>query len=103
MDIYVRSVRNARASAFTLVELIVVISILAILATAGFLSIQGYSVRARDSSRVSDLANISKGLDLLIAKGNSLPIPGAPSLDITASGTIIGRQGYAGTNVLSAI
>lgn len=43
---------------FTLVELIVVITILAILGTIGFLSLQGYSANARDSKRTSDLRTI---------------------------------------------
>ncbi|MDD2745812.1 MAG: prepilin-type N-terminal cleavage/methylation domain-containing protein, partial [Candidatus Gracilibacteria bacterium] len=41
---------------FTLIELIVVITILAILGTIGFLSIGGYSSKARDSARISDVA-----------------------------------------------
>lgn len=45
---------------FTLVELIVVITILAILGTIGFIAIQGYSSSARDSVRVSDMRNIEK-------------------------------------------
>jgi prepilin-type N-terminal cleavage/methylation domain-containing protein len=51
-----------------LVELIVVITILAILATIAFLSFQGYNKNARDSARLSDLKNISKGLELFAIK-----------------------------------
>jgi prepilin-type N-terminal cleavage/methylation domain-containing protein len=46
--------------AFTLVELIVVIVILAILATIAFLSFSSQSVSARDSTRLSDITNITK-------------------------------------------
>jgi prepilin-type N-terminal cleavage/methylation domain-containing protein len=49
---------------FTLVELIVVITILAILGTIGFLSIQGYSASARDGSRISNLSSLQRGLAL---------------------------------------
>jgi len=49
--------------AFTLVELIVVITILAVLGTIAFISLQGFSLKARDSARVSDLATISKSLE----------------------------------------
>ncbi len=50
--------------AFTLVELIVVITILAILWTIAFISLQWYSSQARDSKRVSDIQNIKKSLEL---------------------------------------
>ena len=53
---------------FTLVELIVVITILVILGTIAFVSLGGFSGSARDSSRVSDLVSISKGLDITYVK-----------------------------------
>ena len=45
---------------FTLVELIVVITILAILWTIAFISLQGYSRSARDVRRTTDIQNIKK-------------------------------------------
>ena len=45
-----RKNRRFRISGFTLVELIVVITILAILATVGFLSLSGYSDDARSAT-----------------------------------------------------
>ena len=60
---------------FTLVELIVVITILAILGTIGFLSIGGYSSRARDSARVTDIAQIQKSLDLSVVTLGDYPTP----------------------------
>lgn len=50
--------------AFTLVELIVVITILAILWTIAFLSMQWYSADARNSKRVSDLNSISNAVSV---------------------------------------
>ncbi len=61
--------------AFTLVELIVVISILAILATIGFLSIQGYSSGSRDSQRVTNLNNTLSVLEIYQTKSGSYPPP----------------------------
>ena len=58
--------RNTK-SAFTLVELIVVITILAILGTIAFISLQGYSAEARDSKRLSDVASIAKKVSLQVA------------------------------------
>ena len=50
--------------AFTLVELIVSIAILAILWTIAFISLQWYSKTARDSVRISDLSLIKTGLEI---------------------------------------
>lgn len=49
---------------FTLVELIVVITILAILWTIAFISFQGYSATARDSVRTWDMWEINSSLEL---------------------------------------
>ena len=53
---------RAGVRAFTLVELIVVIVILSILSTIAFLSFSSQSASARDSTRLSDMSNIAKGL-----------------------------------------
>jgi len=60
---------------FTLVELIVVITILVILGTIAFVSLSGYSGSARDGSRVSDLTNLKKSLELANIKTGSYPTP----------------------------
>lgn len=63
--------RNTK-KAFTLVELIVVITILAILGTIAFISLQGYSSDARNSKRTSDLGSIISKMTIEITKGVSL-------------------------------
>jgi prepilin-type N-terminal cleavage/methylation domain-containing protein len=60
--------RNTK-NAFTLVELIVVITILAILGTIAFISLQGYSADARNSKRTSDLGNIQSAISLKQVEG----------------------------------
>ncbi|MDD2917289.1 MAG: type II secretion system protein, partial [Candidatus Gracilibacteria bacterium] len=60
---------------FTLVELIVVITILVILGTIAFLNLGGFQSSARDGRRVSDMANIGKAIDLAIIQQGSAPIP----------------------------
>jgi prepilin-type N-terminal cleavage/methylation domain-containing protein len=77
---------------FTLVELIVVITILAILGTIGFLAIGGYSSKARDSARIGDLAQVSKSLDLSQVVSGSYPVPDN-SFPVTYSGGVIWNQG----------
>lgn len=54
--------RNTK-KAFTLVELIVVITILAILGTIAFISLQGYSGEAKNSKVTSDLRNIASAIE----------------------------------------
>ena len=54
--------------AFTLVELIVTITILAILWTIAFILFQGYLRDARDSVRLSDFKNIQKAFSLILTK-----------------------------------
>ena len=61
-----------RKKAFTLVELIIVITILAILATIAFLSLWSYSSQARDLTRQTDLKSIAKSMDLTLASGESI-------------------------------
>lgn len=55
-------IRNTK-KAFTLVELIVVITILAILGTIAFISLQGYSGEAKNSKVTSDLRNIASAIE----------------------------------------
>lgn len=66
---------NRQKQAFTLVELIVVITILAILWTIAFLSLQWYSAQARDSKRMSDINNIKTSLELFSLQVGKYPLP----------------------------
>lgn len=92
---------HAASKAFTLVELIVVITIVGILSTIGFVSYSNYLTGARDSNRIAQMIKISESLQIFASK-NSLPLPDN-KVDITASGMIIASQGYIGTQVLETI
>ncbi|MDD2891988.1 MAG: prepilin-type N-terminal cleavage/methylation domain-containing protein [Candidatus Gracilibacteria bacterium] len=93
---------NTKFHGFTLVELIVVITILVILGTIAFLNLGGYSGNARDSSRVSDLTNLSKSLDVVSIKSGSYPTPDNSFL-VTYSGGTIWTQGTIGSSVMNTI
>jgi prepilin-type N-terminal cleavage/methylation domain-containing protein len=61
-----------KTKAFTLVELIVVITILAILWTISFISLQWYSKDARDTKRLSDVKSLLTKITIEEAKWVSL-------------------------------
>lgn len=61
-----------RLSAFTLVELIVVVTILAILATIGFLALSGYSQDAKDSALKANVRSVQTAISSeSVVSGNS--------------------------------
>ena len=60
--------KKIQNKAFTLVELIVVITILAILWTIAFISLQNYTSNARDWVRISDINNIKQNLGIFITE-----------------------------------
>ncbi|PZM83272.1 hypothetical protein DLH72_03825 [Candidatus Gracilibacteria bacterium] len=77
--------------AFTVVELIVVIFIVGILATIGFISFSGYTQDASDNSRIQDLKTISNLLEYEISMGKDLPQPDG---DLITETYEIGGQTY---------
>ncbi|MDD2907057.1 MAG: type II secretion system protein [Candidatus Gracilibacteria bacterium] len=77
--------------AFTLVELIVVITILAILGTIAFISLQGYSGEARDSKRLSNVNDLIKKVNIEVSKGTA--ISSLLTNDSTEAKTINGATG----------
>ncbi|MDD2871896.1 MAG: prepilin-type N-terminal cleavage/methylation domain-containing protein [Candidatus Gracilibacteria bacterium] len=87
-----------KTNGFTLVELIVVITILAILGTIAFISLQGYSTSARDSTRISDLGAMKTSLELFQLDNGKYPIA-TNGIDITYSGSIVWNQGTFGETV----
>ena len=87
--------------AFTLVELIVVITIVGILSTIGFVSYSGYLVWARDSNRLWQLANLTEALQIF-STSKRLPLPDG-AIDIEANGNLVAFQWNAGINVIDAL
>jgi len=84
-----------KKAAFTLVELIVVITILAILGTIAFISLQGNTQDAKNSKVVSDVANLAKKISVVNAQGTTFgdmvvagTSPAAANFaDVTINGT----------------
>ena len=94
-------------SGFTLVELIVVISILAVLGTIAFTSISGYISNSRDSKRISNAALISKGFDIAFAAGtfvNTSKTSTGYNIALVGSGlTMTGYYGVVNDTLLQSI
>ena len=84
---------------FTLVELIVVITILAILWTIAFISFQWYTKSSRDSVRISDSKNIEKALELYKLQTWEYPAP-EEWVAITYSWAEVWTQWIAWTDVV---
>jgi len=84
---------------FTLVELIVVITILSVLATIWFVSYTWYGVSARDSVRLADTQNIQKSLWIYKIKEGRYPTP-EDKVDVTSSWVTLNYQWYAWEKVL---
>ena len=82
---------NKHKKAFTLVELIVVITILAILWTIAFISLQWYSKDSRDSVRISDLSSMKISLELFHLDAGKNPPP-TDGTNITYSGWTVWTQ-----------
>lgn len=86
---------------FTLVELIVVITIVWILSTVWFVSYSGYLTGARDSNRISQMTKLADSLQVYAARKN-LPLPD-DYVQVTATGVLLGYQWYAWVDVLETI
>ena len=84
---------------FTLVELIVVITILSVLWTISFVSLQWYTENARDTKRISDVKSIEKWLSFNFTKNGKYLEP-EESIEITNSGVTILKQWLAWDTIL---
>lgn len=77
---------------FTLVELIVVISILAVLATIWYISYSGYISAARDATRIHNISIIERAIEYHREEEPKLFLP-ENNIAITLSWTVVWYQG----------
>lgn len=86
---------------FTLVELIVVVTILAILGTIGFISYNGYLLWVRDSNRLTQLRELSDGLEMYRTK-STLFLPDK-SIPIRIAGNTVSYQWFLSQDQLDLL
>lgn len=96
-----KTYKNQYTLWFTLVELVVVATILAILSAVWFSAYTGYIWWARDSNRLAQLENIRSGLQSYSIKWN-LPLP-SDYVTVNDGATILWYQWYAWQEVLDTI
>jgi general secretion pathway protein G len=84
---------------FTLVELLVVISIIGLLATVAVVSLGSARIKARDGKRVADTRNISAALEQFYSDKSGYPDQasptGGPAAHIGAGGAVLGTDANA--------
>lgn len=73
--------------AFSLIELMVVISIIAVLAAMGVANFAAAIKKSRDSVRKSELAELTQALMMFRADWGSYPNPGTAAVELTAPTT----------------
>lgn len=78
--------------AFTLVELIVVVTILSILATLAYIGVDNYFASTRDSKRIYDMQQMTNVMQLYFNGSSEYPEP-SNYVELTYSGSLAWKQG----------
>ena len=83
-------------SGFTIIELLVVVTIIVVLAAITIVVYRGSQARARDAQRKTDIVNITKALELYYADNGSYPDPVATSSAINSAWYSSGDASWTG-------
>ena len=91
-----------KSRAFTVVELLVTMSILAILATIAFFSYASFSVSSRNAVRSTNIAELSKVVESSASRYGKLPDPDTMFWITYGSGKVW-KQGIMGTGMVAMV
>ena len=79
-----------KKSGFTVVELLIVVVVIAILASITIVSFNGITSRANNTKRISDLTGVAKSIELYFVENGEYPTvtsgPGAPTGCLSSPG-----------------
>lgn len=93
---------SSKQAGFNLIELLVVISIIALIVSAALLLLNSSRQKSRDAKRVADIKQIISALDLYYSRCNSYPNPSVYPLTLDSTQALFtgngGVLGPCGTN-----
>lgn len=98
--------KQSSQAGFTLIEILVVMVIIGIIATIGFGSFQSSQLKARDSTRKSDLSQIGKALETYYNDKGQYPTDNAGLINGCSGGTCSWGDSFTdekGTNYMIKI
>ena len=88
-----------KKGAFTIVELVIVITILSILGTLVFQTYTKYTLQSRDTKRIQDISTIHKSLELSRIDYSIYPLP-SDYKEISYSWVTVWKQGTFGDSII---
>ncbi len=73
MDYTKYKIQNTKYKAFTLIEMLIVVTIIAVLASMILVGMGGARAKSRDARRIGDLHNVQNALELYYANNGTYP------------------------------
>lgn len=95
-----RNIKIISSRGFTLIEILVVVAIIAVLASIVIVGLSGFRSRGRDARRVSDLRTVQNVLELYYAKNRTYPALGSTPAWSDLSTALAGPSAGLGVSMI---